>query len=692
MSGARREIFWNIGTAGEYLLYLVAAVSLAVLVYGLWFSARRILSGPRTPVSLSQLKSRLGAKLWGIASNQTVFRRHFLGGSMHVGIMWGMLILFLGTLIIALEYDLFYKVLGWESAILSGPFFLGFELILDLCGGLVALGVIIGLLRRFILKRPQLQRTAKDLVLPLWLLLIIITGFLVEGGRLAATAEQIGYAPQWSPLGFAFSALWSPAGPETARIHHLALWWIHALLALGGIAALPFYPKIMHIFTAPINFLLQDLRPRGRMDKLDVDGAFERDESLGAVNIGDFSRKDLLDFASCTECGRCTLNCPANIAGKILSPRQVVNALRDQNNEEVPFWGKPRERQDIVESGAVTSAEIDACTTCMACVEACPVLIDPLHKILELRRSEVMMQDRYPETFAEVFAGIEKRGNPWNEHPTARMDWAKGLEIETMAEVAERGGKVDYLFWVGCAAAFDARNQKIARSLARILQTAGVSFAVLGEEEQCTGDPARRMGHEYLFQMQAEANAETFASYAHSFTSILTLCPHCYNTLLKEYPDFGARYPVIHHTELLADLLEKKAISLHNEVNAQATYHDSCYLGRHNRVFDAPRRILEQVPGIQLAEMEQNREYGMCCGAGGGLTWIEEDREHRVNDRRVAQAEAAAGPAQSGRISLVATACPFCMTMLEDGLAAKESEMLDKDVAEIVARSMGLDV
>ncbi|MFO7801890.1 MAG: (Fe-S)-binding protein, partial [Desulfovermiculus sp.] len=262
----------------------------------------------------------------------------------------------------------------------------------------------------------------------------------------------------------------------------------------------------------------------------------------------------------------------------------------------------------------------------------------------------------------------------------------------TMAEVAERGEKVDYLLWVGCAAAFDPRNQKIARSLTRILQTAGVSFAVLGEEEQCTGDPARRMGHEYLFQMQAEANTEIFASYADSFTSILTLCPHCYNTLGKEYPDFGASYPVVHHTELLEDLLENGAITLNHEVNAMATYHDSCYLGRHNRFFDAPRRILEHVPGIQLAEMEQSREYGMCCGAGGGLTWIEEEREHRVNDHRVAQAEKVAGPIQSGRTSLIATACPFCMTMLEDGLAAKESAMLDKDIAEIVARSMGLEV
>jgi Fe-S oxidoreductase len=318
-------------------------------------------------------------------------------------------------------------------------------------------------------------------------------------------------------------------------------------------------------------------------------------------------------------------------------------------------------------------------------------LIDPLSKILELRRNEVMMQDRYPETFAEVFAGIEKRGNPWNEHPSARMEWAKGLEVRTMAEVAAAGEKVDYLLWIGCSAAFDPRNQKIARNLVRILQTAGVSFAVLGEEERCTGDPARRMGHEYLFQMQAASNLETFDAYAASFSTILTLCPHCFNTLGKEYPSLGAGYPVVHHTELLLELLQAGRIICSQEVDAHVAYHDSCYLGRHNRIFDAPRRILERIPGLRTVEMERSREYGMCCGAGGGLTWIEEDREHRVNDRRVDQAEEALHNAPSGSHSLIATACPFCMTMLEDGLAAKESRLMDKDIAEIVARSMGLE-
>ena len=690
MSGAHREIFWNIGKTGEVVLYLLGAAAVGVLAYGLWMALRRILAGERVPLPFALIRSRLADTIWTIVSNKTVFRRHLLAGVMHAGIMWGMIVLFVGTLIIAVEYDLFQKMLGWDYGLLAGPFFLGFELVLDIFGALVALGVLIALFRRFGLKRPQLKQNPGDLIVPLWLLLIIVTGFLVEGGRLAATSESMGYSPAWSPLGYASSALWSQAQAETARVWHLGLWWVHGLLALGGIAAIPFYPKLMHLITVPFNSVLRDLRSQGRLNRLDVEGAFERDENLGVENIPHLSRKELLDVSSCTECGRCSLNCPANIAGKALSPREIVNKLRDQSVQELPSWSAARERQPIVEAGKISVEEIDACTTCMACVEACPVYIDPLNKILELRRNQVMIQDRYPEPFAEVFAGTEKRANPWNEHPTARMDWAKGLEVQTMAEVDEAGDTVEYLLWVGCAAAFDPRNQKIVRSLVQILQKAGISFAVLGEEEQCTGDPVRRMGHEYLFQMQAESNAETFATYAHCFRSILTLCPHCFNTLSKEYPDFGADYPVIHHSELLHSLLDKKMITFSQEVEGTVTYHDSCYLGRHNRIFDAPRGILEQIPGLTMAEMEQSREMGMCCGAGGGLTWIEEDREHRVNDRRVAQAEKAVSAVRDGQVSLVATACPFCLTMLEDGLAAKESQMMDKDIAEIVAQAMGL--
>ena len=398
-------------------------------------------------------------------------------------------------------------------------------------------------------------------------------------------------------------------------------------------------------------------------------------------------RWDLLDLVSCTECGRCEMNCPAHLSGKKLSPRNIILALREQVSREIPFFRKPQEMQPIMTS-SITPEEIWACTSCMACVEMCPVYIDPLNKILQLRRHEVMDQDQYPPAYRDLFSGMERRQNPWNEHASARLDWARGLDVKTMAEVAASGKSVTYLFWVGCAAALDARNQKIARSVVKILEAAGVSFAVLGTEEQCTGDPARRIGHEYIYQMQAETNVATLSQYA--FQRILTLCPHCFNTLDKEYPDYGGYYEVVHHTVLIQQLLEQGIIQFSRPLESTVTYHDSCYLGRHNRIFEAPRAILQQIAGVDLVEMERNRETGMCCGAGGGMMWVEEERDKRVNDHRVRQAEGALSPLEQDNPAIVATACPFCMTMMEDGLAAKKSRLQDKDIAELVCEAMGL--
>ncbi len=682
-----REILWNISTAGEIVFYLMAAAALGSFGYGIYLQVRRIVSGKKVSLSGADMVLRLKRALTDMATNRTIFMRHRLAGVMHLSIMWAMVVLFVGTVIVAVEYDLFQKMLNMDHGIWFGPFFLGTELLLDLFGAFLVLGLVVALVRRYLFVRPQLKRRPSDLVLPVWLLLIAVTGFAVEGLRLAATSGQLSYSPGWSPVGAGAAGIWAGADMAVLQDWHLGLWWVHGVLALSAIAYLPFSGKPMHLLTAAVNLFFKDLRPQGRLFPLDVEGAFERDEILGAEKTADLSRKDLLDAASCTECGRCEINCPAAIAGKVLSPREIIVGLRRQVVEERPPFSAPAKPKKILES-YIRPEAVEACTTCMACVEACPVFIDPLSKILELRRCRVMIDDEYPETFAEVFAGTEKRGNPWNEHPTARMEWAKGLAVKTMAEAAQSGENVETLLWVGCSAAFDPRNQKIARSLAAILNAAGVSFAVLGEEERCTGDPVRRMGHEYLFQMQAEANVELLAEYG--VEKILTLCPHCYNTFKKDYPAFGGNYQVVHHSELLWQLISEGRIELSRAVKATAVYHDSCYLGRHNRIFDAPRQVLAGIPGLNIVEMDRSREYGMCCGAGGGLTWIEEEAGHRVNDRRVAQA-AESFKAGGGGPSMIATACPFCMTMLEDGLAAGDTGIEDRDIAEIVADAMGLD-
>ncbi|MFV0436150.1 MAG: (Fe-S)-binding protein [Desulfopila sp.] len=686
---ATREIFWNISGGQEVILYTLAALTLGVLAWGLYRHVRRVMGGQPVTLPGPAQVGRLGRALTTILTNRTVLARHRLGGTMHLFIMWGFIVLLVGTTIVAVEYDLFHKIMGLEHFMLQGSFYLGFELVMDLFGLALVVGLAIALVRRYLLNRPQLKKQRVDWILPVLLLVIGLTGFGVEGLRLAGNAAELGYAPGWSPVGAVVASLVGGLDGESLLNAHVIFWWLHVLLAFAAIALLPFVPKAMHLLAAGVNSYFEDLRPRGRLARLDVEGAFERDENLGYESLEQLTRKDLLDIVSCTECGRCEMNCPANISGKALSPREIVLGLRRQLNQEQPLYGERAEARRILEA-EISPAAIDSCTTCMACVEVCPVLIDPLSKILELRRNEMMIHDRFPETYAEVLMGMEKRGNPWNEHPTARMDWARGLAVPIMADLAAAGQGVDYLFWVGCAAAYDPRNSKIARSMVKILQAAGVSFAVLGEEERCTGDPARRMGQEYLFSMQAEANIELLAEY--DFKHILTICPHCYNSFIKDYPEFGGSYSVIHHTRLIEELVAAKRLPMSRTVAAVATFHDSCYLGRHNRIFEAPRNVLRHIPGIRTVEMARNRELAMCCGGGGGLSWFEEEPGKRVNDRRVLQAAEVIATADGHGPGVIVTSCPFCLTMIEDGLAAAETTIVNKDIAELVVEAMAESV
>ncbi len=706
-----REVFWNISPLGELTFYLLALVAIAIFAYGVYRHIRRILQGKRVSFTLRPLGAKLSAALASIAANKTIVRHDAPAGAMHLLIMWGFIVLFIGTVIVTIEYDLFQKILGLSYGFWVGPFFLGYELVLDTLGALFIVGLGWALVRRYGFKPQQLTWKPLDLAFPLWLLLIGVTGFIVEGLRLAATADGLGYAPQWSPVGFAVSTLVQSLPVETLRGWHLALWWIHGVLALGWVAYLPYAPKVMHILTAGVNLFFQEMRPRGRLEVLDVEGAFERNEPLGFQTLKDLTRKDFLDLASCTECGRCEANCPAHLSGKILSPREIILGLRDHANVEFPTltparspqgrgWSAgPGEDQKQIIGYSINPEEIWACTTCMACVEVCPVYIDPLNKILELRRNEVMIQDKYPEGFADVFKGMDGRGNPWDMPSSERLAWMKGLDVPVVANLtstpspsteggAQGGERFEYLFFVGCAASFDPRTQKIARSVVQILKHAGIKFAVLGEEEGCTGDPARRIGHEYIFQMLAKQNIEIFKTY--NVKKILTICPHCFNTLKNEYPALGGDYEVVHHTQLIEQLLKDGRLKLTKEIPATITYHDSCYLGRYNRIFDAPRSILKKIPGVKLLEMERRRERGMCCGAGGGLMWLEEEPGKRVNELRVKQAQEAFAKARANdHAKLVASACPFCMTMLEDAIKSKNAEVENKDIAELVAEVLG---
>jgi len=473
--------------------------------------------------------------------------------------------------------------------------------------------------------------------------------------------------------------------------------WVHSTLVLVFLNILP-YSKHFHIITAIPNVFLGDLTPPGRLRPLAasteqlmaaVEKATEGEDLLSArigyARINHFSWKDVLDFYTCTECGRCSDNCPATKTGKLLSPKHFTLDLRNHlySREQELETEKALKPVDLVPS-VIHPDVLWACTTCRACEEQCPVNITYVDKIVQMRRNLVIIKGEFPQELAKPFEGMETNGNPWNLARVDRGTWAEGLGLKMFSEKPD----AEVLFWVGCAASYDDRAKKIARSTAKLLLEAGVDFAILGDEETCTGDPARRAGNEYLFSMLAETNAATLNGYKQQggIKKILTTCPHCFNTLANEYPDFGAKFEVIHHTDYMLGLVAEKKLVPKRAVKGRVAYHDSCYLGRYNGIYDSPRQILEAIPGVELVEVEGwNRKKGLCCGAGGAQMWMEEQNKDRVNVKRSLQL------IDTGATT-IASACPFCMTMLKDGVKSqsKEDEIQNLDVVELLALSCGV--
>jgi len=688
---ATRQIYWNISHI--WVVYALLLPTAAIAGYGVYRHTNRWRRG-QPAARFDRPADRLKLVLnHAVAQRRTA--RDAFAGSFHLLITYGFVILTIATTVVALDAD-------FGTTIMRGRFYLYFQsLIVDVFGALVMVGVGMAAARRY-LKRPRkLIYTDEATVILVAIFVICLQGFLVEGWRIAVTRDPWG---AWSPFGnllaIASRALMTDGQMQTA---HLGVWWFHLATVFGFFAWAP-YTKMMHAITAPLNIYTASLVPLGATLK-NID--FEKTETFGVNALADYTWKDLLDLDACTECGRCTSVCPANTVGKELSPRDIILQLRDLMHAEFRISNFGLRNKEITsneqspttqDAGAQTSpsntdqseirnsksaiigavpatspASLWQCTTCAACMEACPVFIEQMPKIVDMRRHLVMEEADFPDSMQEAISSLEKRGHPFSGTQATRVDWAEGLNVKHVSEAKD----AEVLLWVGCGGALVERNQKVTRATAQLLAQAGVNFAIMGREEKCSGDPARRIGNEFLFEMLAKENVAKLNKY--DVKKVVTACPHCFNTFRNEYPQYGGRFEVYHHSEYLAKLVSDGRLKPQTESDRTITFHDPCYLGRQNGVYDAPRTLVTISSRQAPVELERSREKSFCCGAGGGMSFVEEPPDQRVNQERAREI------LETGA-DTVAVGCPFCMTMLEDGINARKGsrDVRVMDVSELL--------
>ena len=648
------------------------------------------------PATVTDQPERRFDALFRYAVFQVRMFREPDAGLLHAAIFWGFVILTIGTAD-RVSFGLVHAVLAWPF---DGWLW---RLLLPVQNLLVVgvLGACAWALGRRMILRPRRLTLSRDALAILVLIGgVVLTELLAEAFRLGQYGDpDAAWSVVANPLGQFLARIFPP---DVMQAEYAVFFAANVLLVSYFLVYLP-RSKHLHIATAFFNIAFRKLRPRGELPPMDLEAETAR---FGVRTIEDLSWKDLLDGFTCTECGRCQDACPAWATGKPLNPKTMIMGLRQMSVDAeagvslIP-WIRPADTAGMtagLERPIVgTAIPFDAvwdCVTCGACVEACPVLIEHVDKIVGFRRNLVLEDGRFPTELTGAFTAMERYGNPWGQPASARMDWTRGLpfSVPTAAEVAAAGpdavAELECLYWVGCAAAFDDRNKRVARAVVTCLQAAGVRFAVLGQEESCTGDPARRMGNEYVFQMLATANVETLNRYRPR--TIITACPHCFNTLGNEYGQFGAKYEVEHHSAYLSRLVGEGRLRAADAAGSarSLTYHDPCYLARYNGVMSEPRAVLSAVPGIELREMEKHGRGTFCCGAGGGRMWMEEKRGTRINAERTRQA------LDTGA-DTIATACPFCLVMMRDGLAdaggGRADAVLAQDIAEILAGALPPD-
>jgi Fe-S oxidoreductase len=662
------------GNAAYYTLF-IGFVSLFIF-----------LAGTRAGVILGgRWENRLGSlsDIWQrivtlpslvLATNRVNRPRYWYAGVLHTFIFWGFIVLQIRTLNFIL--DGFSEDISLQT--IFGTLYDLFRPIMDLFNVLVIVGVLMAAAQRAFVRprRLTLNWDAWFILFLIWMLMVSdvllhsFAMYLEPGERDALSFFAYGLANLWESMGMS---------EATAEALHTTWWYIHLLDFLVFLCYLPI-SKHSHILTAPINVFFRRLTPTGVLQPI---ANLEEREVFGVGKVEDFGWKQIMDYYTCTECGRCEINCPAFISGKDLSPKKIMHDMRGvaelQARQRVGLVPAATNGEELKLIDAVGFNAIWDCVNCGACQEQCPVFIEHIPALMDMRRYLVMDEANMPETAASTLMQLEQRGHPWKGTPLTRTSWMDEMEFE----IPQFDGKQEYLFWVGCTGALVERNVKVTQAFARLLHEAGVSFGCLGEGETCTGDPARRLGNEYLYQLQAQQTIEGLT--AAKVPKVVSTCPHCFNVMKNEYPQLEGHFQVQHHTEVLADLIAQGRLKADHELAEKIAYHDSCFMGRHNGVYDPPRQIIEAIPGAELVELPRCKENGFCCGAGGSHMWVEETKGRRINHLRTEEAQ------ESG-CKMLAANCPFCIQMFEDGIPSVEQDesqrMKAYDIAEVLEQAV----
>lgn len=737
-----REVFFNLGGPHGVVRLIVYAIALLVMAAFVYLLVKKI-----KVWRLGQAEKRtdkIVTRLWGVVQYvllQAKILKEMLPGVTHFFLFWGFGVLFVGTALIVIQED--FTLLLFDARFWYGAFYKWYSLALDIFGLLALVAIIVFAVIRYIVRPKRLDNKATDAIGLALIFLILVSGFVNEGLRMAATelspnpkvaamSEVLAksgdeflrempeltddqliakanenpafkgtpisdenvyllrngyyYNPElamWSPVGMTLANAFNSTMTENGILNfHRVNWWVHLLLAMGFIVYL-MVGKLMHIVTSSLNVFFRKLEPKGALKPIED---MENAECYGVAYAEQYTWKQLMDGDACTRCGRCQDNCPAWLSDKPLSPKKIVNDTNDNLYERAPQLFKKVASEEVKSKLLIGEAnELDAiwsCTTCLACVENCPVMIDQVQKINEMRRCKVLMEGDMTKELTAALQNMEKNSNPYGFGFHERGNWAAELPIKTLAEDPD----VEYLYYVGCAGSFDDRYKRVATAFVKIMAQAGVKIGMLGQEEGCCGDSARRAGNEYLFTMLAQTNIETFKNY--NVKKIVTTCPHGYNCLKNEYSQFeGGTFEVYHFTELVLDLIKKGRIKLTKPVDgiSEVAYHDSCFLGRYNGLYDQPRQIIKSIPGAKVVEFSRNKSKSYCCGAGGARMWMEETIGKRINHVRTQDAI-------DKEYKTLGTACPFCLTMLSDGIKelGKGESMQAFDVLELVMKSMDI--